>query len=310
MGGCCDNHSSLTHVHYSPVHHIHTRTKTQQLPPQNTTQLLATEKTKLTINARELVVAELDGVVHDLEQKLEVVQNSTRGQLESVQRALRSMTQERDYWKKRGQQLEQDMHTLRLAVQVRVGGGGDVLCGMMWGCTCEFMEGSHHIQPFFITIKQLAQHTTCCPQHHHQPSPYHITQMDADARTATEQGPAAAVAMKTVAAFFGDSKAKAAAAAINAPPKVQGGRTATPPSPKGRMQNALPQRRLWEIFAKGSNTEEEPLAMQDLPEGQFHDAEEEEEVGDGGKQGKGGKKKSSSSKGRWFVGGVVGGGGE
>lgn len=85
---------------------------------------MATEKTKLTINARELVVAELDGVVSDLEQKLEVVQSSTRGQLESVQRALRSMTQERDYWKRRGQQLEQDIHTLRLAVQVCVGWGG------------------------------------------------------------------------------------------------------------------------------------------------------------------------------------------
>lgn len=134
--------------------------------------------------------------------------------------------------------------------------------------------------------------------------------MDTDARTAADQGPAAAVAMKTVAAFFGgDNKTKAAAAAINGSPKVQGGRTGTPPSPKGRMQNALPQRRLWEIFAKGSNTEEEPLAMQDLPEGQFHDAEDEEDVVmDGGNGSKHGKKKSSS-KGRgcgWVRGDVDG----
>ena len=96
--------------------------------------------------------------------------------------------------------------------------------------------------------------------------------MEMEAR-ATDQGPAAAVAMKTVAAFFnGDSKAKAAAAAIGSP-KVQGGRTGSPPG--GRMQTALPQRRLWELFASGSNTEEEALAMQDLPEGQFHDDEED-----------------------------------
>lgn len=100
----------------------------------------------------------------------------------------------------------------------------------------------------------------------------HLSQMEMEARAAAEQGPAAAVAMKTVAAFFGgDAKAKAAAAAISSP-TVQGGRMG---SPGGRMQTALPQRRLWELFASGSNTEEEQLAMQDLPEGQYHDDEED-----------------------------------
>lgn len=89
------------------------------IPHITVAQLLATEKAKLTINARDLVVAELDGVVNDMEGKLQAVQQGVRGQLESVQRALRSMTQERDYWKRRGQQLEQDVHTLRGVVQVR-----------------------------------------------------------------------------------------------------------------------------------------------------------------------------------------------